>query len=240
MTIEITAASKFVTTRRRRRKVLRSLTVRVGPGDRVALLATKNAEKALALDVLSGSKFPDGGKVDFVGRTSWPLPGLFFLSPIHSAATNIRFIARLHEVDADRLMKRVVNMTDCGESINSPLKKWRPVTRQELAYAIGACIRFDTYIFDEHLIVGRPEFQLKCAQFLTMLRPHQGFLVATRAEDVIRQYCTSAYILDRGETTYYRAVGPALRDFRKMLSDQGDSVEEEQDSDEEAEESDMF
>jgi len=230
MSIEIRRASKIVVAKRRKRRLVRDFSIRVMPGDRVALMSTSTSEKDVALEILGASMLPDTGSVSFTGRVSWPLPSIKFLSIIHSAATNIRFVARLHEVDGERLLSRVSAMTGCGDAINFPLKKWPAMKRMELGYALGACIKFDTYLFDEHPVLGSEAFQEKCRNFLNSLRPHQSYLVATRSEDVVREFCKTAYILDKGKTTYFRSVGAAIRAFRGLSKDVAKANEDQEEA----------
>src|SRR5690606_33024107 len=96
--------SKSFTVNGRTTVVARAVNVTFPTGASIGLLGQNGAGKSTLLRMIAGVVRPDHGKVATTGSVSWPVGFAGSFHPELTGAQNTRFIARVYNVNADKLL----------------------------------------------------------------------------------------------------------------------------------------
>jgi capsular polysaccharide transport system ATP-binding protein len=194
------------------------LSLHVGDRSRVGVLGTSKSGKTTLLRLICGTKAPDYGTVTRDVRVSWPIPLSSFLVGTHTLARNIRFIARLYGINDEDLSRRIAEMVELTEFLNTPLSKCPKTVRPRLAFALGVGLDFDLYLFDGSFAPADKPFKEKAAEISTARMAGRGFVVATSVPAEVEKNCESAYVLEAGRATYFARAKDAVEHFKQLLA----------------------
>jgi capsular polysaccharide transport system ATP-binding protein len=197
--IHLVEVSKHYRTRAGDRIVLfpTSLTI---PTDRgVAVLGRNGAGKSTLLRMIAGVELPDYGRIVSTVSLSWPLGYAGGVSLTMTGRQNVRFIARLNQIDEDDVVAYVEEFAELGPYLDEPVSTYSSGMRGRLSFGISLAIDFDCYLIDEATSVGDQWFQDKCAEaFADRRRRSSGLLMVSHNPGSIRQYCDVGMVLHRG------------------------------------------
>jgi capsular polysaccharide transport system ATP-binding protein len=88
--------------------------------------------------------------------------------------------------------------------------------KARLAFALSLAIEFDCYLIDEVILVGDHNFQRKCHEELFEKRGDRALILASHSVDVIRDYCSSAMVLNNATGIMYSDVNEALEIYSAL------------------------
>jgi capsular polysaccharide transport system ATP-binding protein len=209
--IHLVEVSKRYRTRAGDRVVLfpTSLTI---PTDRgVAVLGRNGAGKSALMRMIAGVEMPDHGRIVPTVSLSWPLGFSGGVSPFMTGRQNVRFIARLNQVDEDDVVAFVEDFAELGPYLDEPVVTYSSGMRGRLSFGISLAIDFDCYLIDEATSVGDQWFRDKCAQaFAERRRRSSGLLMASHNPNSIRQYCDVGLVLYRGHLVPFDDLDQAV------------------------------
>jgi capsular polysaccharide transport system ATP-binding protein len=241
MSIELIGVSKAVGHGRARRPLFRNIDFWMENTDRVALLGMPGSGKTTLLNVICGSDVANEGIVKRDARLSWPIPDAGFLAPFSTVATNIRFIARLYGVDANRFVEDIADLAEVGPYLNHKFNVCPRWVRAHLSFAMGTYFDVDTFVFDGRVIQGNKQYREHAEQILESRGKGRGLLLATGSASVARIYCEKGFVIDDYRLTYYDNMKDAIAHFATLDKDAMPATtdEEEIESEEVGSESDM-
>ena len=194
------------------------LSLHIGNHSRVGILGTSKSGKTTLLRLICGTKLADDGMVKRDCRVSWPIPLNSFLVAGHTLARNVRFIARLYGLDEDNLPRRVAEMVDLTEFLNTPLSKCPKTAKARLAFAIGVGLDFDLYLFDGSFAPADKPFKEKAAEISAARTAGRAIVVATSVPAEVEQNCESVYVLEQGRATYFAETSQGIEHFKRLLA----------------------
>lgn len=193
-----------------RKKVLCGLDLTVAPGQKLGILGRNGAGKTTLIKLIGGVEMPTSGRINRRMTVSWPLGfGGGFQGSL-TGYDNARFIGRIYGADYPDIRDFVEDFTELGRQLQMPVKTYSAGMKARLAFALSLAIEFDCYMIDEVILVGDQNFQRKCHEELFEKRADRALILASHNADIIRQYCSSALVLDRGTGTLYPDVEEAL------------------------------
>jgi len=207
-------------------------------GDRTALVACRGGDAGLLCAMLAGTEKPDRGEIYREGTVSWPLPRAKFLPQVIAGGAAARFVARIHGVDGDQYLKKILSIADVKKFLPTKLKQWPPLQRGEFLAAMGISLDFDFYIIESNPI-GRPQFMENWKKAIRQLGKKRGFLIVASHPKHILDICDQVYILDGNRLLHFSDVEGALEycadfsgeDFRvKVNQERADTEEEDEDA----------
>lgn len=199
------------------RDVLRNLTFTFPDHGNVALIGRNGAGKSTLLRMIAGIIRPDQGRIERRGRISWPLGFAGGLHPALTGRQNARFIARVYGADTDAMVAFVSDFSELGGFLDMPIENYSTGMRARLAFAVSMAAEFDYYLVDEITAVGDTAFRAKCRSAFESKLPMARMIMVSHSEQTLRDYCSSALLLDKGQAWFFDDLGDAFRAYRDVL-----------------------
>lgn len=170
----------------------------------VAILGKNGAGKSTLFRMLAKSEYPDKGRVVTNKSMSWPVALQTGVHPLMTGRENTRFIGRINDVHSLFEYEQLVqDFAELGEQFDLPVQTYSSGMRARLVFACCININFDIYLIDEATSVGDPLFRKKARLSLKEKSEQAGVIMVSHELDQIREFCTSAVILDNGALKFY-------------------------------------
>lgn len=201
---------------RRRKQVLKGVTLAIDKGDRIGLLGRNGAGKSTLIKLIGGVEMPTSGKIIRAMSVSWPLGFAGGFQGSLTGLDNARFIARIYKREYADIRRFVEDFTELGRQLNMPVKTYSSGMRARLAFALSLAIEFDCYLIDEIILVGDQNFQQKCHVEMFEKRQERSMIIASHSPEFIRQNCNKAIVLKDGVAQSYNDVDMAVDYYNKL------------------------
>lgn len=193
-----------------KKQVLSNVNLTVNKGERIALLGRNGAGKSTLIKLIGGVELPTSGKIKREMTLSWPLGfGGGFQGSL-TGYDNARFIARIYQRHYSEIRDYVEEFTELGGQLKMPVKTYSSGMRARLAFALSLAIEFDCYLIDEIILVGDQNFHQKCHQELFEKRADRTMILASHNMEIIREVCSRAVIIHKGQANIYTDMEQAL------------------------------
>jgi lipopolysaccharide transport system ATP-binding protein len=144
---------------------LREVSFEVKPGEIVGVIGANGAGKSTLLKVLTRITYPTHGTVDLYGRVGSLLEvGTGFHKEL-TGRENVYLngaILGMRKVEIDRKFDEIVDFSEMGKFIDTPVKFYSTGMGVRLAFAVAAHLEPEILLVDEVLAVGDANFQKKC------------------------------------------------------------------------------
>ncbi len=180
------------------------------PGERLGILGMNGSGKSTLIRLISGQEYPDAGKIKRNMSVSWPLAFSGAFQGSLTGLDNLRFIARIYDVDHSTIRGFVEDFAELGDYFREPVKNYSSGMQARLAFALSLAIECDCYLNDEIIAVGDARFHEKCTHELFEKRRSRAFVIASHDAGFIRSNCTRAAVLDRGAFISFNSVESAF------------------------------
>ena len=97
----------------------------------------------------------------------------------------------------------VAGFAELGDFLDMPVRSSSSSgMKARLAFGMSMGIAFDWYLVDEITAVGNSAFRAKCLAVFRDRLSEAGLLMTSHSPGVIRSYCRSGLVLERGEAIY--------------------------------------
>jgi capsular polysaccharide transport system ATP-binding protein len=216
--IEFRHVTKAYRTRGAPKVLLNDLSLALPKGATVGVLGRNGAGKSTLLGMVAGTVRPDAGQIRRHASISWPLGFSGSFHPDLTGAQNARFVARIYGVDTDGLVAYVEDFAELGDFLDMPVRSYSSGMRARLAFGMSMGIAFDWYLVDEITAVGDAAFRAKCLAVFKHRLKESGMLMTSHSPSVIRSYCRSGIVLERGEATYFEDVEEAIAQHERNMA----------------------
>jgi capsular polysaccharide transport system ATP-binding protein len=216
--IEFRHVTKAYRTRGQPKVLLNDLSLALPKGATVGVLGRNGAGKSTLLGMVAGTVRPDSGQIRRHATISWPLGFSGSFHPDLTGAQNARFVARIYGVDTDGLIAYVEDFAELGDFLDMPVRSYSSGMRARLAFGMSMGIAFDWYLVDEITAVGDAAFRAKCLAVFKNRLKESGMLMTSHSPGVIRAYCRSGIVLERGEATYFEDVEEAIAQHERNMA----------------------
>ncbi|HEY5626473.1 MAG TPA: hypothetical protein VIR79_00865, partial [Nitrospira sp.] len=141
---------------------------------------------------------------------SWPLAFSGGFQGSLTGLDNLRFIARIYNVDHNQIRSFVEEFAELGRYFREPVKTYSSGMQARLAFALSLAIEFDCYLIDEIIAVGDARFHERCTYELFERRRKRAFIMASHDPEFIKRYCTRAAVLNQGTLRQFDDVNAAF------------------------------
>jgi ABC-type polysaccharide/polyol phosphate transport system ATPase subunit len=184
-------------------RALHNVTFQLGAGGRLGLIGHNGAGKTTLLKTLAGLYPITSGEIQVDGsiRTFFNLSA--GLDPNRSGYTNIKNIAFYYTQDIreiEALIPSIVEFSELGEFIDFPVSTYSAGMLARLIVSIALNFEGDILVMDEMLGAGDAMFMKKVnGRLERMVQDSKILVFASHATEIIRQFCTTAIWLEKGE-----------------------------------------
>lgn len=182
---------------------LKDLNFEIKKGDRVGIIGHNGAGKSTLLKVLSQITTPTEGNIKINGRVASLLEVGTGFHPEMTGRENIYMngaILGMKKSEIDKKVDQIIEFSEIGEHIDTPVKRYSSGMYVRLAFAVAAHLDSDILIADEVLAVGDAAFQKKALGKMNELSTGEGRTVLFVSHNMaqVKKLCTKGICLEKG------------------------------------------
>ena len=194
---------------------LNGVDLTVYQGEALGIIGRNGAGKSTLLKILSRITAPTEGEIRLRGRVASMLEvGTGFNNEM-TGRENIYMngaILGMTKAEVDAKLDQIIEFSECGEFIDTPVKRYSSGMFVKLAFAVAAHLDSEIMVMDEVLAVGDMKFQQKCLGKMSDVAGQEGrtVLYVSHNMSTIRQLCTRCIVLDKGRVIFDGDVEKAI------------------------------
>ena len=180
-----------------------------------AFCGNSGVGKSTLLKLLSRITAPTEGEIKIRGRVASMLEvGTGFNNEM-TGRENIYMngaILGMTRAEIDAKLPQIIEFSECGDFIDTPVKRYSSGMFVKLAFAVAAHLDSEIMVMDEVLAVGDMKFQQKCLGKMSDVANQDGrtVLYVSHNMSTIRQLCTRCVVLDKGRVIFDGDVEQAI------------------------------
>lgn len=196
---------------------LRDVSLTVRRGETVGIIGGNGAGKSTLLKILSRVTAPTAGCAHIYGRVASMLEvGTGFHGEM-TGRENIYLngaILGMTREEVTRKLPEIVEFSEVGEFLDTPVKRYSSGMYVKLAFAVAAHLDSEILIMDEVLAVGDAAFRKKCLDRMgAAARSGRTVLYVSHNMATIRRLCDRCILLDQGRIAYDGDVETAIEGY---------------------------
>lgn len=194
----------------------------VREGEAVGVIGRNGAGKSTLLKVLSRITPPTRGTVDLRGNVGSLLEvGTGFhpeLTGLENVYLNGSILGMTRRQIDDRL-EAIVDFSEVGKFLDTPVKRYSSGMRVRLAFAVAAHLEPDVLIIDEVLSVGDASFQAKCLEKMRSLGADDGRTVLYVSHNLVtvENLCPRTLLMVDGRLAFDGPTATAMSEYVRVL-----------------------
>jgi len=201
---------------------LRDISFEIEKGDRVGIIGRNGAGKSTLLKIISQITRPSSGMIGINGRVASLLEVGTGFNPEMTGRENIYLngaILGMKRYEINEKMKEIIDFSEIGEHIDTPVKRYSSGMYVRLAFAVAANLESEVLIADEVLAVGDAQFQKKALGKMEDVSKHQGRTVifVSHQMNAVKALCKSGIVLSQGESIYRGDINSAVSFYQSSL-----------------------
>ena len=182
---------------------LKDLNFEIKKGDRVGIIGHNGAGKSTLLKLLSQITSPTEGSIKINGKIASLLEVGTGFHPEMTGRENIYMngaILGMKHDEIDKKVKDIIEFSEIGEHIDTPVKRYSSGMYVRLAFAVAAHLDSDILIADEVLAVGDAAFQKKALGKMNELSSGEGRTVLFVSHNMaqVKNLCNKGIVLEKG------------------------------------------
>ena len=182
---------------------LKDLNFEIKKGDRVGIIGHNGAGKSTLLKLLSQITGPTEGCIKINGKIASLLEVGTGFHPEMTGRENIYMngaILGMSHDEIDKKVQAIIDFSEIGEHIDTPVKRYSSGMYVRLAFAVAAHLDSDILIADEVLAVGDAAFQKKALGKMNELSTGEGRTVLFVSHNMaqVKNLCNKGIVLEKG------------------------------------------
>lgn len=202
-------------------KALQDISIRLEPGDRLALVGHNGAGKSTLLRVFSGAYEPTSGRAEIYGSVSSLLDLTMGMDAELTGADNIIlrgvFVGMSQKEAQDRL-DEIAAFSELGPYLNLPMRTYSSGMTMRLAFAISTARAPDILLLDEMISVGDASFATKAkARIESFIDEAHILVLASHDPTTLLRYCNRAVMLKGGFIVADGSVDSVLSQYAEQI-----------------------
>lgn len=203
---------------------LRDVSLRVAPGESVALVGRNGSGKSTFLKLVAGVHRPTSGRL-LLGATarigSMIELGVGF-HPDLNGTENVFLNAAIHGLtrgEIKEMYPRIVEYSGLGHFMDVPLKNYSSGMHMRLGFAVAANLDPDILLLDEIFAVGDQDFQKQCMRTMEQFASEgRTLLFVSHSADSVRTICRRVCVLEQGRMLFDGGVNEGLEEYQKLIA----------------------
>lgn len=204
-----------------RQRVLKDVSFEIKKGEFFGIVGRNGSGKSTLLKMLAGIYSPDKGTIEVNGKlTPFIELGVGF-NPDLTGRENVFLNGALLGFSREEMLTmydEIVEFAELERFMDQKLKNYSSGMQVRLAFSIAIQANTDILVLDEVLAVGDDSFQKKCYQyFATLKRNKQTVILVTHSMDSVQQFCSRAFLIEKGDIVYSGNPAKAAQKYREMF-----------------------
>jgi len=221
-------------------RALDNVSLTVNHGDQVGIIGHNGAGKSTMLRVFAGIYEPAAGMISIDGRVS-PLfdvsPGLDLDDTGYENIVTCGLLLGMTRDEIEYKLSDIEAFTELSGYLALPARTYSRGMLVRLGFAIATAIDPEILLLDEELGQGDARFAERAAKRVAALIERSSIMVlASHSDELIRQMCSRAILLDRGRVVADGPTNDVLEIYSRMNKEERQGA---MPSDSEAEESEQ-
>lgn len=195
-------------------KSLHNINLSIHHGDRIGLIGHNGSGKSTLLRLLSRIYEPVRGDILIDGNVS---PMLDLMQGIEAEFTGYENIIirgtvlGISRKEIESKIDEIANFTGLGDYLSMPVRTYSSGMMVRLAFAISTSISPDILLIDEVFGAGDANFVARARnKMISLLHQSNIVMMATHSDELIKEFCNKALLLEGGKIKYFGAVDEAL------------------------------
>jgi len=189
-------------TRREATAALTDVTVRILPGESVAILGTRIGGRDEFMRLAAGTLLPDSGAVR---RREVIVPmlersrSLLGTSTVRQNVYLLGGLLGLTPAMIEAKLPWIIEQLSIGKAFDGYLRAAPRLTRQKLVWLVTMATDARAYAIEDALVVGEPAFERRCWEHVESLKAAGAtFLLASDEKSVVERFCERALVIKDG------------------------------------------
>ena len=183
--------------------VLKNINLEIKKGETVALIGVNGSGKSTLLKLMTKIIFPNKGSVETSGKLTSLLELGAGFHPDFTGRENIYFNAAifgLTKKEIDDRLDTIIEFSELGEFIDSPIRTYSSGMYMRLAFAVAINVDADILLIDEILAVGDQHFQDKCfAKLEELAKSDMTIVIVSHSLEPLKKLCNRGIWINNGE-----------------------------------------
>ena len=208
--------------KKRKHVVLNDINLDIKKGDSVALIGVNGSGKSTLLKLMNKIIYPEKGKIEINGKVSSMIELGAGFNTDFTGRENIYFNASMYGLgkkDVDPIIDKIIDFSELGEFIDTPVRTYSSGTYMRLAFSIAVNVQADILLIDEILAVGDAHFQTKCLNKMKELKAEGKTMVfVSHSVSQVKSFCDKAVWIREGSIVMYDETDKVLD---KYMEEQG-------------------
>ena len=194
---------------------LKDVSFNVNKGERIGIIGHNGAGKSTLLKVFSRITVPTEGEIEVKGKIASLLEvGTGFHMEL-TGRENIYLngsILGMSRAEIDSKFDDIVNFSEIGKFLDTPVKKYSSGMFVKLAFAVASHLDPDILIVDEVLAVGDMKFQEKClGKMEDVSGDGKTVLYVSHSMRTVQQLCNRVIVMDHGKIIFDGDVDAGIK-----------------------------
>lgn len=203
---------------------LTGLTFNIGHGERLGIIGHNGSGKTTLLRLLAGIYNPTRGTIERNGRISTIFDVSLGMDLESTGIENIQMMGLLFGMNAAEIetaIPNIIEFTQLGDYLDLPVRTYSTGMMARLSFAIATARMPDVLLLDEGIGAGDAAFQTRAQARLDRFLSGSNVLVlASHSDELLRRYCRSGLVLERGTPVHHGSIDEALKIYRERVAAQ--------------------
>ena len=196
---------------------LNNINFEVNKGEVLGVIGKNGAGKSTILKLLSQVTNPTTGLIKVKGRIASLLEVGTGFHPELTGRENIYLngaILGMVRAEISSKLDEIIDFSGVSKYIDTPVKRYSSGMMVRLGFAVAAHLEPEILVVDEVLAVGDADFQKKCiGKMKDISGCGRTVIFVSHNMTSIRNLCSKAIVLDKGQVTYSGSVENAIQKY---------------------------
>jgi len=183
--------------------VLKNINIEIKKGETVALIGVNGSGKSTLLKLMTKIIYPNKGTVKTNGKLTSLLELGAGFHPDFTGRENIYFNASIFGLtrkEIDERLEKIIEFSELGEFIDSPIRTYSSGMYMRLAFAVAINVDAEILLIDEILAVGDQHFQDKCfAKLEELAKSDMTIVIVSHSLTPLKKLCNRGIWIYDGE-----------------------------------------